>query len=872
MVLYLLLCLISVLAGCGILTLIGVDVDRRNTLFLAPVITLSSLTIFMGGLVAGGFTVGEITPAAYVLCLGVAVLGAFRQGKTVLAGWRALLILAGLPLLILLPAIVQGIENYSGGLCLDGWSYVTFGQALQHYPLDSGGWFPINVQYGAAFGRAIRFISPAFLALLAPLSGAHNDAQEVLGHYLGWLFFVYGSACLFFAKAARLSRSMAWVLVILSMLSGWMLKIINANSVDNALALSLLPAAFGVLMLMPAPSVRDGIILGAIMATILYGYPEYSPFIITAILAMAAQRMIAAPQQLREFKRMGVAFVVMSGLCILPYAAEIGAFFQRQVRLSRGVVGARPGEFFYQLLSTTGYVLQGYWGLTPDFVFQRNPETYLHHYNLFASAAACILTIAALAGMFLLLRQRKWSVPLFAAGMTAAYAIALVHFQYPYAAYKLLLITWVLLSYGVVVAVEWIWENSRRRRLEWLHYACAAVGFLLLVAIMGSFFMQERIFYDSLPFKSLRDFKKISVAENLAGKSPLAMIVKETYANLWGLHFLRHTKLYVGGEYRGYMAGYPALMDQSEPVDFSEIHFVVTDDERSMDSKRLLSKLGPYYVWDCRRGPWALLTEVNNPNGLETGPAGPFIWLGKGDTELRILSPVATSAVISAKFTLGPSLPGRPRQHLLVKIGDFEEELEIGSGEYSVSVPLQPGLNHVILRPLDKPAMFLPNDPRPLLINASQISVRTPQSNETAYIREIENPDGLESWLGREPFFWMNGRDTMVEIAASAAGIAQLTTTLVPGPSLVDKSRARFSIIPPTGAKIQKELNWGPAQIDVPVQAGLNRIVMRAVGRSGPNITARRDPRVMMIGFRNLEASYRTISGDGNCGDRVNCQ
>src|ERR1039457_1898340 len=103
MLLYLLLCLTSVLAGCGILTVLGVEVDRCNTLLLAPVITICSLVIFMGGLVAGGFSINEISPAAYLLCTGAAVLGAIRHGKTVLASWRGLLILAGLPLLILLP-------------------------------------------------------------------------------------------------------------------------------------------------------------------------------------------------------------------------------------------------------------------------------------------------------------------------------------------------------------------------------------------------------------------------------------------------------------------------------------------------------------------------------------------------------------------------------------------------------------------------------------------------------------------------------------------------------------------------------------------------------------------------------------------------
>src|SRR5947209_8010038 len=221
MILYLFLCGLSVLAGCGLLGLIGIEVDRRNTVFLAPVITLCFCGLMLGGLVAGGFTVGSITPIAYAMCLGAAILGGIRHGKTILTCWRPLLVLAGLPVFIFLPFWLQGIENYSGGLCLDGWSYVTAGTSFKSHPLGAEGWLPMSVQYTAQWGKAMRFMSPAFLALLAPLSGEHQDTQDVFGRYFAWLFFAYGSACLFFAKAARLNRQFAWAFVFLCVLSGW---------------------------------------------------------------------------------------------------------------------------------------------------------------------------------------------------------------------------------------------------------------------------------------------------------------------------------------------------------------------------------------------------------------------------------------------------------------------------------------------------------------------------------------------------------------------------------------------------------------------------------------------------------------------------
>ena len=143
------------------------------------------------------------------------------------------------------------------------------------------------------------------------------------------------------------------------------------------------------------------------------------------------------------------------------------------------------------------------------------------------------------------------------------------------------------------------------------------------------------------------------------------------------------------------------------------------------------------------------------------------------------------------------------------------------------------------------------------------ISVSTPHQDETAQVRDIENPNGLESWFGKEPFFWMGGGDTIVSIFSSDAGVARLTATLLPGPSLADKSKVRLRIVSPIGGNIEQNLEWGPARIEIPVRAGLNRIAMRALGRSGPNLGVVKDHRIMMIGFRNLQAAYRAVDSCG---------
>src|SRR6185312_15884123 len=113
-------------------------------------------------------------------------------------------------------------------------------------------------------------------------------------------------------------------------------------------------------------------------------YPESAPFTIVAILAMATQRMTSAPHQLREYGRMGIAFLVTVVISILPYAPQIASFFHRETTLARGTIGERPGEVFYQSLLAPGYVLPAYWGLIPEFDGRLLAERYLSHYNLYA--------------------------------------------------------------------------------------------------------------------------------------------------------------------------------------------------------------------------------------------------------------------------------------------------------------------------------------------------------------------------------------------------------------------------------------------------------------------------------------------------------
>ena len=58
--------------------------------------------------------------------------------------------------------------------------------------------------------------------------------------------------------------------------------------------------------------------------------------------------------------------------------------------------------------------------------------------------------------------------------------------------------------------------------------------------------------------------------------------------------------------------------------------------------------------------------------------------------------------------------------------------------------------------------------------------------------------------------------------------------------ALVDSAFARLTIGQQSGEQMQRERSWGPAKIDVPVQMGLNKVIIRGVG---PSTLVKGDPR-----------------------------
>jgi hypothetical protein len=113
------------------------------------------------------------------------------------------------------------------------------------------------------------------------------------------------------------------------------------------------------------------------------------------------------------------------------------------------------------------------------------------------------------------------------------------------------------------------------------------------------------------------------------------------------------------------------------------------------------------------------VTEIENPNGVEGNPQQPFFWLGTQPVKLSVFSTAAGTALLSGKFTPGPSTaPNLGVIHMSVAsdAAPAPQQFTLKPGVQQLPVHILVGLNRITLQVNDPAVRFLPADRRPLLV------------------------------------------------------------------------------------------------------------------------------------------------------------
>ena len=362
MIVFLLLCLVSIFAGLALLTLLGLPVQPIHRWLLAPGACLTAWTIALGTAVSLGIPVRHLALPIWAATAGLCVYGLWlaRGRLTRNAGWPLLTAMA-LPIAIMGSDFRQGLGNFIGGPAPDGWSYVARGQELWEMSKDTMGRLAPLYQY-ASHMHLTRFVASALLALFSPLTGESGDTQEAAGYFVAWSLFVFGASCASAAVANRLRGSWVVVFLTLAVASRWVVAAVQIHNYDNLIAVSFLPMMIGLVAGLQTVDWRAAIALGAFGAAAVYAYPEMAAFVGLGTALSLARRASVDARPWRLIAGASAAGV-LAAVLLLPAWRDLAWFMSSQVGAATALPGARAGEGNFAALLALRDWGPAVWGL-----------------------------------------------------------------------------------------------------------------------------------------------------------------------------------------------------------------------------------------------------------------------------------------------------------------------------------------------------------------------------------------------------------------------------------------------------------------------------------------------------------------------------
>ena len=705
MIVFLLLCFVSIFAGLALLTLLGLPVQPIHRWLLAPGACLAAWTIALGTAVSLGISVRHLALPIWAATAVLCVYGLWlaRGDLTREAGWPLLTAMA-LPIAIMVFDFRQGLGNFIGGPAPDGWSYVARGQELWEMSKDTMGHLPPLYQY-ASHMHLTRFIASALLALFSPLTGESGDTQEAAGYFVAWSLFVFGASCAAAAVANRMHRSWVLVFCVLAVASRWVLGAVEIHNYDNLLAISFLPMTMALVAGLQIVNWRGAIALGAFAAAAVYAYPEMAAFVGFGTALSLARRASVEARPWRLIAGASAA-CVLAAVLLLPAWRDLAWFISSQVDAATALPGARAGEGNFAELLTLRDWGPAVWGLESHAASVRLGLGW----ELGRQALGATLWLLALVGCARLVRQHLGDIAAIGLLMILGALFMSVHERYSYGAYKFLLLGWWSIAWFVVAGAQGLIDGSSKRLLALpppRRRALTAVAVTLpLLTLPGAVAARVVVFTEALRATSIERYRGVLDVERVIGREPLILAVDDDLANQWAVYFLRGHPIQLLG-FRSYMAmpHVMPLMQQAAQVDLQAVKYVLSDEPQPF-APDVVWRQGPYTLWRIPASGAAFLRSVTNPNGSERIDGLSFYWIGAGDTELDVFATSGGEAVFSGRFTRGPSVPDRAEQRLLIGGGagiDKSVTIAEDGSSQSFSVPVMAGDNRIHVRPLDRP-------------------------------------------------------------------------------------------------------------------------------------------------------------------------
>ncbi len=718
---YLLVCALLVAAGHALLSLARVQLSAGLRLLLAPVMGQSLWAILLGAGVAFGFPVRQLALPVWAVTVLVALYGLWTiagrggrgsgDGAARGASWLLLGVSALVPLVLLYPDSLSGLSSY-GGVGSDGWSYVAYASYLWQVPKGTEGGLPPILQW-ASHLMMTRHVGGAELGLLSMLH-APGDVQRAEGLFVAIGLFGASAACAAFAREYGLRTWSSVLLVIASMVSGWILNVLQTDNYDFGVTLAYLPA---IAALVRAPgtftAARWGLVAW-LAAALFYTYPELAPVIFGCVACLLVDRLWREPRRLL----IGISIVLL-GFIILtaPYLPQSAIYFNHQAATALAQPGTRPGEGFFPGMLIPAQQPSAFWGLGGEF-----DKPFWQTTRLFAGLALFVLLMA---GLVRLARQREWGLIVIAGLLMCGTAIFIVHHAYPYGAYKFIVIGWWLFVLAAFLGATW--PFAFRQRLGVVAVVCSGIAVALLLVFPV---VTVNRLVRSAPLLGQRAadrFRPVAQLKYVAGTEPIGVFVRDPFAGYWAAYFLRDARIQMLA-----LPGYLGMshvrwrLERAPAIPLQSIHLLLTDADPpglliEDEGWKLVWRAGPYCLWDTQGRGWALAVDATTPNGDEAFQGQRFFWMGGGPTSLAIVASEAGAARLAAQFAVGPNLSAETKMiRVRVKNSLGADRVEsIAPGQGTICLPVPPGATAWTLTPIDP---FVPSprpttDPRQLMIS-----------------------------------------------------------------------------------------------------------------------------------------------------------
>jgi hypothetical protein len=257
------------------------------------------------------------------------------------------------------------------------------------------------------------------------------------------------------------------------------------------------------------------------------------------------------------------------------------------------------------------------------------------------------------------------------------------------------------------------------------------------------------------------------------------------------------------------------------------------------------------------------IANILAPNGVESVSGKSFFWLGQEQTHVVLNARGVESAELSFVPTLGPSLPGVPRRHLLVMPGGRQARVVAieASPRVLIVVPLVTGRNDITLQVLDRPTVDPQQDAdrRQLLLGVGDLTVRSTSreltKGESCYAAFTAGWYQAER-SGSDWIRWMAGSGDVVVVMPAAESISFSGEII----STVRPNEIRMRVNGVTRARWRLDgsgFGGGPIPAGaVPLEEGLNLLSFESGAQP---VTLSSDVRLLAVALKNLAIQRSTV-------------